>query len=61
LKESLSSASLDGLTSKLIRKESISVFKVKDASGNERTYHSLDELPPEIRAVWERAQNRAKE
>src|SRR6516165_11678071 len=53
LKESLSSSSLNGLTSKIIGKKSISVFKVKDASGNERTYHSLDELPPEIRAVWE--------
>jgi hypothetical protein len=61
LKESLSSASRNGLTSKLIGKKSISIFKVKDASGNERTYHSLDELPPEIRAVWERAQNRTKE
>jgi hypothetical protein len=59
LKEGLSSSS--GLTSKIIGKKSISVFKVKDASGNEHTYHSLDELPPEIRAVWERAQNRTKE
>jgi hypothetical protein len=31
------------------------VYKVKDAAGNERIYHSLDELPPEIRAKVERA------
>lgn len=32
---------------------------VKDASGQERTYHSVEEMPPEIRALYERArQNR---
>ena len=39
-----------------ISKKSISIFKIKDASGQERTYHSLDELPPEIREVIKRAQ-----
>jgi len=36
----------------------ISVFRVKDASGNERVYHSLDELPPEVRAALEQLQNK---
>ena len=55
-RESLSSLASDGLTTKI--KKTISVFKVKDASGKERIYHSLDELPPEIRTALEQAQNR---
>jgi hypothetical protein len=43
-------------TSKIISQKSLSVFRVKDASGNEQTYHSLDEMPPDIRALVERAQ-----
>jgi hypothetical protein len=61
LKECLSSSSSDGLTTKIVSKKTISLFRVKDASGNERTYHSLDELPPEIRAAMEQAQEEAKE
>jgi hypothetical protein len=34
----------------------ISVYRIKDASGNEHIYHSLEELPPEIRAAIEAAQ-----
>jgi len=31
---------------------------VRDASGNERTYHSLEEMPPDVRAAFEEAQKR---
>jgi hypothetical protein len=60
IKEGLSSSSSssDGLTTKIISKKTYSVFKIKDASGNEKVYHSLDELPPEIRAAWEKAQEK---
>ena len=44
------------VTPRIISKKSVSVFKIKDASGNERIYHSLDEMPPDIRALAERAQ-----
>jgi hypothetical protein len=43
--------------SSLIRQKSISVYKIKDAAGQERTYHSLDELPPEIREALKRLKN----
>jgi hypothetical protein len=38
--------------SRFVFKTNISVYKIKDAAGNERTYHSLEEMPPEIRAVF---------
>jgi hypothetical protein len=38
-------------------RKNISVYKIKDAAGNERVYHSLDEVPPEIRAVFEKNRN----
>jgi hypothetical protein len=60
-KEDLSAPSSDGFTAKWISDKTISVFKVKDALGNEHTYHSLEELPPEIRAALEKAQNQAKD
>lgn len=41
-------------TSSRISKKSISVFKIKDASGQTRVYHSLEELPPEIREALQR-------
>ena len=34
------------------------IYKIKDAAGNERIYHSLDELPPEIRAAVEQARKK---
>jgi len=48
----------DKITSRTIIKKNVSVFTIKDASGNERVYHSLDELPPEIREAVKRAQNK---
>jgi len=60
LKESFRSSSADGLTIKITTKsvgtKTVSLFKVKDAEGNERIYHSLEELPPDIRATVEQAQ-----
>jgi hypothetical protein len=58
LKESLSSSTTDGSSSRMIVQKTVSVFKVKDAQGNERIYHSLNELPPEIREAYQRAQTR---
>ncbi len=48
----------DGAMSTILKRKDISVFKIKDASGVERTYHSLEELPPEIRAAVEEAQRK---
>jgi hypothetical protein len=42
----------------IISKLTVSIFKSKDASGRERIYHSLDELPPEIRAAVEAAKKK---
>lgn len=47
-------------TSQTFIKKSVSVYKIKDASGNERVYHSLDELPPEIRAAIEKARGKTE-
>jgi hypothetical protein len=55
LKESFCASSSDGPTTNIISRKTGSVFKVRDAAGNERVYHSLEELPPEVRAAWERA------
>ncbi len=61
LKESLKSVWSDELTTTILSRKKASLFKVKDAAGNERVYHSLVEMPPEIRAAFEQAQNRKKE
>ena len=37
-----------------ITRKSVSVYKVKDASGQEHVYHSLDEMPPKIREMLKR-------
>jgi hypothetical protein len=60
LKEGFRFSSSDGpttrITTKITGERTVSLFKVKDAEGNERIYHSLEELPPEIRAAFEQAQ-----
>ena len=60
LKEAFSSASADDEEIKFIKRKTVSLFKVKDASGNERVYHSLDELPPEIRKAWDQGQDQTE-
>jgi hypothetical protein len=58
--EKLESEALkENVTPGMISKKSVSLFKVKDASGNERIYHSLDEMPPDIRAPIENAQRKS--
>jgi len=39
-------------------RKNIEVFKFKDASGKEQIYHSLDEMPPETRALFEKLRGR---
>jgi hypothetical protein len=51
------SQSGDAITSKIIHRKSVSVYKIIDESGVERTYHSLEEMPPELRAAVEAAKN----
>jgi hypothetical protein len=41
----------DTITIKSVHRKSVSLFKVIDAAGVEHTYHSLGEMPPEIRAA----------
>ena len=48
----------NAITSGMIGKKSASLFKIKDASGNERIYHSLDELPPDVRGLVEGIQKK---
>ena len=58
---SISEKSAQGntFTSKIIQQKNISMYKVVDESGVERTYHSLDEMPPEIRAAFEKGERDA--
>lgn len=50
----------NAFTSKTIKRKEISVYKIIDESGVERTYHSLEEMPPDIRAAVEEAETEAK-
>jgi hypothetical protein len=53
LKENVASAHT------VISRTKSEIYKIKDAAGNERIYHSLDELPPEIRAAVEQARKKS--
>ena len=46
-------------TSTIIHQKKVSLYKFVDDSGVERTYHSLEEMPPEIRAAILEAQNKS--
>jgi hypothetical protein len=48
------------ITTKVICRKDISVYKIIDESGVERTYHSLEEVPPEIRAAIAKAVDKPK-
>jgi len=50
----------DAVTSKSIYRKNVSVYKIVDESGVERTYHSLKEMPPEIRAAIAEAEEKSK-
>ena len=50
----------NAITSKIIHRKDISVYKIVDESGVERFYHSLEEMPPEIRAAIAEAENKLK-
>ncbi len=47
-------------TSAIIKKQSVTEFRIKDASGNQWIYRSLDELPPDVRALVEGAQKQGE-
>jgi hypothetical protein len=55
------SSSSEGASHKFVIKKTASLFRVKDAYGTERVYHSLEEMPPEIRAKFEKARDRLQE
>jgi len=44
-----------------VSQKTISIYTVRDASGQERTYHSLEELPPDLRAMIENAKKQFDE
>jgi hypothetical protein len=48
------------VTKTLTRKKSLSVYKITDESGAEQTYHSLEEIPPELRAAIEEAEKKSR-
>ena len=48
------------ITSKITHRKDFSVYKIVDESGMERVYHSLKEMPPEIRAAIAEAENKLK-
>jgi hypothetical protein len=54
------SQSGNAITSKIIHRKNVSVYKIIDASGVERTYHSLEEMPPEIREALGEWENKSK-
>ena len=47
------------ITKTLTRKASLSVYKITDENGVEQTYHSLEEMPPDLRAAIEEAERKS--
>lgn len=64
-KQRFTATSCDGQSIKYTSKQSgvtnktDSSYKVIDEAGREQIYHSVKEMPAEIRAVWEQAQNQS--
>ena len=56
-----SGVSKDMPESGIIVRKNIQEFKFKDKTGTEQVYHSLDEMPPETRALFEKLRQRLKE
>jgi hypothetical protein len=50
----------DVVSNDTIIRENIQEFKIKNAFGKEQVYHSLNEMPPETRALFEKLQGRLK-
>jgi hypothetical protein len=50
----------DALSTSTSRSKSATVYKMKDSSGMEHVYHSLEEMPPQIRAAFEKALSKRK-
>jgi hypothetical protein len=48
------------ITSKITHRKDFSVYKIVDESGVERVYHSLEEMPPEVRAAIAEAESKPK-
>ncbi len=57
-KEVSRSCSPDGLSRQVVRRKTLSEYRFVDEMGNERIYHSLEEMPPELRAAVEEAERR---
>lgn len=49
-------SSSDGSRTELVSEKTVSTYKFTDLDGNEQIYHSLDEMPPELRAAVEQAE-----
>jgi hypothetical protein len=54
----LPDVSKDVLQPGTIVRESFQEFRFKDAFGKEQVYHSIDEMPPETRALFEKMRGR---
>lgn len=50
----------NAFTSKIVHQRKVSMYKIIDDAGVERTYNSLEEMPPEIRAAIAEAENKSK-
>jgi hypothetical protein len=48
----------NSFTIRSVRRKNVSLYRVVDESGVERAYHSLDEMPPEIRTAISEAQEK---
>ena len=49
-----SGVSKETLPGETVIREDFQEYKFKDATGKEQVYHSLDEMPPETRALFEK-------
>jgi hypothetical protein len=47
------------ITSKVIQQNKVVTYKIIDEAGHERTYHSLDEMPAELRAAVKSADEKS--
>ena len=50
----------NAITSNIICRKDVSLYKIVDPSGVERVYHSLEEMPPEIREAIAKAEGKSQ-